>query len=64
VGYVLIIAISVGVGIGVYRLTANLPVVEEGPEAWVGGGPAEQGGPCFAGAAPTPHQLRAPLDHP
>ena len=44
-GYVLIIAISVGVGIGVYRLTANLPVVEEGPEAWVGAAPASQGPP-------------------
>jgi hypothetical protein len=43
VGYVLIIAISVAVGIGVYRLTATMPVLErEDPETWVGAEPAEQ----------------------
>jgi hypothetical protein len=38
VGYVLIIAISVAVGVGVYRLTANPPVLDhEGePGMWAG----------------------------
>jgi hypothetical protein len=36
VGYVLIIAISVAVGVGVYRWTANLPVLEQDPETWAG----------------------------
>ena len=47
-GYVLIIAISVGVGFGVYRLTASLPVLEQDPEMWVGAGaaPAEQAPPA------------------
>lgn len=45
-GYVLLIAISVGVGIGVYRLTANLPVIEEGPDAWIGAAPAEHAPPA------------------
>jgi hypothetical protein len=40
VGYVLIIAISVAVGVGVYRMTANLPVLEQDPETWAGPGPA------------------------
>ena len=46
-GYLLIIAISVGVGVGVYRLTANMPVLEQDPEMWVGAGaaPAEQAAP-------------------
>lgn len=39
-GYVLIIAISVAVGVGVYRLTANLPVLEQNGESWAGPGPA------------------------
>jgi hypothetical protein len=39
VGYVLIIAISVAVGVGVYRLTANLPVLEQDGETWAGPGP-------------------------
>jgi hypothetical protein len=42
VGYVLIIAISAAVGVGVYRWTANLPVLEQDPEAWAGAGAAEQ----------------------
>jgi hypothetical protein len=48
VGYVLIIAISVGVGVAVYRLTAGLPVLEQDPEMWVGAGaaPAEQAPPA------------------
>lgn len=43
-GYVLIIAISVSVGVGVYRMTANLPVLEQDPETWAGPGavPSEQ----------------------
>ena len=45
-GYVLLIAISVGVGIAVYRLTANLPVVEEGPGSWAGAAAAEQTPPA------------------
>ena len=45
-GYVLLIAISVGVGVGVYRLTGNLPVVEQGPEPWMGAAPAEQAPPA------------------
>jgi len=45
-GYALIIAISVAVGVGVYRLTANLPVLEQAPEAWEGAAePAEQAPP-------------------
>lgn len=39
-GYVLIIAISVAVGVGVYRMTANLPVLEQDPKTWAGPGPA------------------------
>jgi hypothetical protein len=43
VGYVLIVAISVAVGIGVYRVTATLPVLEPGePETGVGVAPPEQ----------------------
>jgi hypothetical protein len=47
VGYVLIIAISVGVGVAVYRLSANLPLLQQDPEMWVGAGaqPAEQAPP-------------------
>jgi hypothetical protein len=45
VGYVLIIAISVAVGVGVYRLTASVPVLEQDPETWVGEAPAEQAPP-------------------
>ena len=47
-GYVLIIAISVGVGVAVYRLTAGLPVLEQDPEMWVGAGaaPEEQAPPA------------------
>ena len=43
-GYVLIIAISVAVGVSVYRMTANLPVLEPEPETWAGPGqaPSEQ----------------------
>lgn len=39
-GYVLIIAISVAVGVAVYRMTATLPVLEQDPETWAGPGPA------------------------
>lgn len=39
-GYVLIIAISVAVGVGVYRMTASLPALEQDPETWAGPGPA------------------------
>jgi hypothetical protein len=46
VGYVLIIAISVAVGVGVYRWTANLPVLEQDPETWAGA--------ASASAEPTP----------
>jgi hypothetical protein len=48
VGYVLIIAISVGVGVAVYRLSANLPLLQQDPEMWVGAGaqPAEQAPPA------------------
>ena len=44
VGYVLIIAISVAVGVGVYRMTASLPVLEQDPETWAEPGlaPSEQ----------------------
>lgn len=49
VGYVLIIAISVAVGVGVYRMTANLPVLEQDPETWAGPGP----GPAPPEQAPT-----------
>jgi len=46
VGYVLLIAISVAVGVAVYRLTENMPVhVQEDPESWVGAAPAEQAPP-------------------
>jgi len=45
VGYVLIIAISVAVGVGVFRLTATMPVLEEDAETWVGAAPAEQAPP-------------------
>jgi hypothetical protein len=40
VGYVLIIAISVAVGVSVYRWTANLPVLERDRETWAGAAPA------------------------
>jgi hypothetical protein len=46
VGYVLIIAISIAVGVGVYRLTASLPVLEQDPDMWVGAEPAEQARPA------------------
>jgi len=41
-GYVVIVALSVGVGVVVYHLTARMPMAEEGPEMWVGAAPAEQ----------------------
>jgi hypothetical protein len=43
-GYLLIIAISVAVGVGVYRVTGHMAVAEHGPEMWAGAGvaPAEQ----------------------
>jgi hypothetical protein len=40
VGYLLIIAISVGVGVLVYRLTEGGPTSEEAQEAWAGPAPA------------------------
>ena len=58
-GYVLIIAISVAVGVGVYRMTDTWPSRKRMPETWAGAGPALRG----AGeTAPTPDQLRAALD--
>jgi hypothetical protein len=46
-GYLLIIAISVAVGVGVYRVTGHMAVAEADPETWVGAGvaPAEQAPP-------------------
>ena len=45
-GYLLIIAISTAVGIGVYRMTGHMAVAAHDPETWAGAAPAEQ--------APTP----------
>jgi hypothetical protein len=44
VGYVLIVAISIAVGVGVYRLTATMPVLEqqEDPDTWDGAAPAAE----------------------
>jgi len=39
-GYLLIIAISVAVGVGVYRMTDTVAVPETDPETWAGAGPA------------------------
>jgi hypothetical protein len=39
-GYLLIIAISVAVGVGVYRMTDTVAVSETDPETWAGAGPA------------------------
>ena len=35
-GYLLVIAISVGVGVGVYRMTGAMTLVEQDPETWAG----------------------------
>jgi hypothetical protein len=48
VGYLLIVAISVGVGVLVYRLTEGGPTPEQAREAWAG--PA----PPAAAQAPAP----------
>jgi hypothetical protein len=45
VGYIVIVALSVAVGVVVYHLTAQMPVREEGREMWVGAAPAEQAPP-------------------
>ena len=41
-GYLLIIAISAGVGVLVYRLTEGGPTPEEAQEAWAGPAPAAE----------------------
>ena len=38
-GYVLIVAISIGVGVLVYRLTAGMTTVEHDPAMWAGAAP-------------------------
>jgi hypothetical protein len=43
VGYLLIVAISVAVGVLVYRSTEELPTAEEARESWEGGGGGEGG---------------------
>jgi hypothetical protein len=45
--YVLYVAVSVAVGVLVYRLTATAPAFEQDPEMWLGTGaaPAEQAPP-------------------
>jgi hypothetical protein len=45
VGYVLIVALSVAVGVVVYRLTARMPVAEQDPAMWVGSAPDEPSPP-------------------
>ena len=46
-GYLLVIAISVAVGVAVYRMTGAMALVEDDPETWAGAGvaPAEQAPP-------------------
>jgi len=46
-GYLLVIAISVAVGVAVYRMTGSMALVEADPETWAGAGvaPAEQAPP-------------------
>lgn len=44
-GYLLIIAISVAVGVGVYRVTGRMAVAEHDPSMWVGAAAAEQAPP-------------------
>lgn len=44
-GYVLIIALSVAVGVVVYRASGSVPVVEHDPRMWAGTAPAEHGAP-------------------
>jgi hypothetical protein len=58
VGYVVIVALSVAVGVVVYHLTARMPVREEGPEMWVGAAPAEQ-----APAPPPSNFERLAISH-
>jgi hypothetical protein len=41
-GYLLIIAISVAVGVGVYGMTDTVAVPETDPETWAGAGPATE----------------------
>jgi hypothetical protein len=41
-GYLLIVAISVGVGVLVYRFTEGAPTPEEAQEAWAGPAPASE----------------------
>jgi hypothetical protein len=61
-GYVLIIAISVAVGVGVYRLMANLPVpdIERDPEMWAG---AARGAAPLAPPAPPTNFERLSISH-
>ena len=40
--YFLIVAISVAVGVGVYRMTGSMAVAEGDPEMWAGAAPAER----------------------
>jgi hypothetical protein len=42
VGYVLIIALSVAVGVVVYRASGRIPVAERDPRMWTGAAPPEQ----------------------
>jgi hypothetical protein len=46
-GYLLVIAISVAVGVAVYRMTGSMALVEQDPEMWAGAevAPAEQAPP-------------------
>ena len=44
-GYLLIIAISVAVGVGVYRATGRMAVASHDPGMWAGAAPAEQAPP-------------------
>ncbi|MGH2679813.1 MAG: hypothetical protein ACRDG8_04930 [Actinomycetota bacterium] len=46
IGYLLIfLAISVAVGVGVYRVTGRMSIAEHDPAVWAGEAPAEQAPP-------------------
>jgi hypothetical protein len=44
-GYILIIALSVAVGVVVYRANGRLPVAEHDPRMWAGAAPPEEEAP-------------------
>jgi hypothetical protein len=44
-GYVLIIALSVAVGVVVYRASGRVPIVEHEPQMWAGAAPRDEDAP-------------------